>query len=810
MTRLWPLLVLSLILAACAGPSVQDVARRQSFNYSYPFRAISSEEFVPQIDLASDAPPEIVADDVAPSSASRTSFGENAAPEEAMSAIDDASSAKAGVTLPDATSLSASPVIAATAAADTTSSATTSSSKEVSSSSSSTTTTTSTTSSSDDSLGQLVDQMAQQDTPAARYLADDLFIKATDASLHGNTEVSIKLYRYLCRLRPQEVELQRKLAMELVRGGEVSEALKIVQVLHQQAPFADESITLALAGLYTVSGANEAAFNLYQAAMEHFPRSESTCSMAIEAYEQAQKLDAAAQVAAACQKRMPKAIFAYYRGRLALAQEKTAEGIKFLEQALKIDPQYRPAALVLGLLAEQEGNYARAKQIYRTFLQHDESNLVILGRLVQIHFNEQDYAAALPLAERMANLDSEDLSLKLKLAILYLDLQRVDDARSILQEILAAVPDSDKAWYYLGAAEVMAGQQDAAFTAWAKINEESSLFAQARLQQAQILWAKLKQQPSPENETAFLDFLTLNENHPKVEADFKLMRAAYAQEQGDLDLALKILRKLEREQKLDMDGQYYLMVLLQESKSLPEAMEVGRKLLAQHPDHAHALNFMGYALLEDASKFAEAYSYLMRAIKLAPDDHYIRDSLAWYYYRTNDYGHAAQEIKLALAAAPDDAAINHHAALISLSLNKQEQACTFFKKAWQAGDENLRSEIAGQVEVCPNFSFSGEEESPRATTPLADGPSAPEEEISRETEIAVSSEATPVPLTTATANGDEPKAAKTLDAAVTPPKDSAPAAPGQTPPPVSPPSAGPMADDDLLDDDPILLDPKDN
>ncbi|MBP5296748.1 MAG: tetratricopeptide repeat protein, partial [Bacteriovoracaceae bacterium] len=562
----------------------------------------------------------------------------------------------------------------------------------------------------------------------------------------------------------------------------------------------------------------------YQQAMKHFPSSESTCGMAIEAYEQAHKLNEAAQVALDCQKRMPTAVFAYYRGRIALAQDKTALGIKYLEQALKIDPRYRPAALVLGLLAEQEGNYARAKKIYLEFLRHDESNLVILGRLVQIYFNEQDYKSALPWAERMANLDAEDLSLKLKLAILYLDLRQIDDARSILQEILAAIPDSDKAWYYLGAAEVLAAHEAAAFSAWAKIGEESSLFAQARLQQAQILWAKLKQAATPENEAAFLDFLALNENHPKIEADFKLMHAAYAQEKGDSALALAILRQLEREQKLDMDGQYYFMVLLQENKATEEALEIGRKLLAKHPDHAHALNFVGYALLEDQNKFDEAYTYLQRAINLAPDDYYIRDSLAWYYYRTANYGQAAREIKTALAAAPEDAALNHHAALIAVSLQQKEQACRYFQKAWQAGKEELRSEIAGQVEICSNFSFAdhpAERPDPAATAAAAvsfpvvtnDALASPEEESrdqgDRERSVDVNVARPSVSTTDAEISADGPPAAASV---VVPPPPSAPASSTTTtegPNPAREQGAKAFPDS-LLPDDPILLDPQDN
>ena len=60
MMRPWPLLILAMLVVACAGPLPQTKVGRQSFDYSYPYRAISSEEFVPQIDLAHDAASEVL------------------------------------------------------------------------------------------------------------------------------------------------------------------------------------------------------------------------------------------------------------------------------------------------------------------------------------------------------------------------------------------------------------------------------------------------------------------------------------------------------------------------------------------------------------------------------------------------------------------------------------------------------------------------------------------------------------------------------------------------------------------------------
>jgi tetratricopeptide (TPR) repeat protein len=552
---------------------------------------------------------------------------------------------------------------------------------------------------------------------------------------------------------------------------------------------------LALAGLYTVQQQPAQAMQIYQQALVHFPQSENVCAMAIEAAEQNKDLKQADAIAAAGFKRMPVALFAYYRGRLALAQEKLAVAKKFMRQALKLDPQYRPAALVLGLLAEQEGDFKTAKKVYQDFLQRNESDLVIIDRLLQIYFNEQDFSAALAYAERLANLDASDLNLKLKLGILYLNAHRLADARGIFQEILAAMPDADKAWYYLGATEILVPDQAAAFQAWEHISEDSSLFAQARLHQAQLLWATAKKDPSAENEQAFMAFLDRYQTSPKLEADLLLIRAAYLQEQGERAAAIALLRKLGQEKKLDSDGQYYFMAILQEDGQKSEAMQVAEQLIKDHPDHAHALNFLGYALLEDPTKLAQAKVYIDKAAQLAPDDYHIRDSVAWYYYQVGDYAQAAREIKTALKDAPEDPSLNQHAGLIALSLKRPQEACQYLQQAWKFAPEDLRSEIAGQAESCPNFDFSN-----------AAAPENPVPEVENQTADVAPSPSLSSPLPSANAPEGKPEAVGHA-ALEEGPSPSAAAPHKSEEPKALTPLINPLGEGA---DDPILLDPQDN
>ncbi|HEX6829544.1 MAG TPA: tetratricopeptide repeat protein, partial [Burkholderiales bacterium] len=58
-----------------------------------------------------------------------------------------------------------------------------------------------------------------------------------------------------------------------------------------------------------------------------------------------------------------------------------------------------------------------------------------------------------------------------------------------------------------------------------------------------------------------------------------------------------------------------------------------RRLIQLKPDHAHAYNALGYTLADRNLRLQEARELIARALKLAPDDPFIMDSMGWVEYR---------------------------------------------------------------------------------------------------------------------------------------------------------------------------------
>ncbi len=77
----------------------------------------------------------------------------------------------------------------------------------------------------------------------------------------------------------------------------------------------------------------------------------------------------------------------------------------------------------------------------------------------------------------------------------------------------------------------------------------------------------------------------------------------------------------------------------------------------------------------------KAFEYIQTALKINPEDGYIRDSLGWYYFKTGDVKKALQELELAFKKVPDDVEILKHLAVIHKELKNFKRAKNFYESA---------------------------------------------------------------------------------------------------------------------------------
>lgn len=543
---------------------------------------------------------------------------------------------------------------------------------------------------------------ARKEGPAAvRYLETDLYLKANDAALRGESKTAAFLYGQLIKMRPNVVTFKKKYVVELIRLGRLEESLTILEGL-LATERKDESIGLILGGIYVALNRYEKARKVYSNLLTHFPGNVDACVFLAKSYLLEKKAPRAIKIIENCRRAKKSAILTYYLGKFEQERGKQKQAIKYFKLALKEDSSLYQAVLAWGLILE--GKKAKGKKslkdalgIYQKFLKKNPNNYAILSRTVQLMFSLGNYDLVLPFAERLLALDPSDLNLKLKLGILYTDARKYDQAKMVFKEILLAVPGSNKVLYYLGALYKQTRDYNKAIKYFSKIAKESDLFYQGHLQIGNILKSQAEVSPYlKERTTKFSLFVEEKAKaFPQMGFDLKLLYVTHLEKIGKVEQAINSLLNLKEEKNYTEKHDYYLAGLYEKIKDVESGLAVIRGILKKNPNNPDALNYLGYSILETGKNYDSAYAYIRKAMKLSPNDGYIRDSLGWYYFKVGKLNKALRHIKKAYELVKgEDLVVTKHLALIYQKMKKVNKARKYYNLALkQATIQSDKAEI---------------------------------------------------------------------------------------------------------------------
>ena len=114
-----------------------------------------------------------------------------------------------------------------------------------------------------------------------------------------------------------------------------------------------------------------------------------------------------------------------------------------------------------------------------------------------------------------------------------------------------------------------------------------------------------------------------------------------------------------------------------------------RSILEREPDHAQALNALGYTLTDATDRHAEAYDLIKKALELRPNDFYILDSMGWVLYRLGRLDEAIEYLRKALSIRQDPEIAAHLGEVLWVR-GEREQAKGVWETALQQTPEDTR------------------------------------------------------------------------------------------------------------------------
>jgi len=119
-----------------------------------------------------------------------------------------------------------------------------------------------------------------------------------------------------------------------------------------------------------------------------------------------------------------------------------------------------------------------------------------------------------------------------------------------------------------------------------------------------------------------------------------------------------------------------------------------REMMAAKPNDAHPLNALGFSLADRNVRLQEALQLIEQAVALAPNDPFIRDSLAWVNYRMGNRVQALKLLESAYKARPD-AEIAAHWGEVLWVMGQTQQAGAIWREGLllKSDNETLRDTL---------------------------------------------------------------------------------------------------------------------
>jgi len=365
---------------------------------------------------------------------------------------------------------------------------------------------------------------------------------------------------------------------------------------------------------------------------------------------------------------MAEAHFA--RAHAASGARDMVASLAALDAALERRPDW-PQAVLLKAQIQQTMDPQAAEKTLAGYLDAHPDDTDVMRGYARVLLGNKHYPEARSVFEKVLTREADDDASRYAVGIIALEMRDVDAAEDAFKRLKASrYSDGDGVQTGLAQVAEARGKLDEAITHYDAV-EEAPRRERAQLRVAQLL----VQEGRFDEARARLRKLGGDD---ETRANYLLVEAQLMRDAGRLDDAMAAVDEGLKLKQDDPDL-LYESAMLADRQGRTEAMEGRlRKLIALHPDYAHAYNALGYWMADRGERLAEAEGLIRKAVELRPEDPFIMDSLGWVLYRRGQYQEARTLLERAYQIRPDPE-IAAHLGEVLWEMGDQDQA----RKTWQ-------------------------------------------------------------------------------------------------------------------------------
>ena len=357
----------------------------------------------------------------------------------------------------------------------------------------------------------------------------------------------------------------------------------------------------------------------------------------------------------------------YALARAAANADQRDLALKEIRRAQELKPDWEAAVLLEAqLLQLGSGSGTAALERLSRYLQRYPNSREVRLAYARVLVSDRRYAEARSEFQKLLSDFPANTEVIYAVALLSLQLSDYGPAESNLKRLLE-LDYADKATVRLYLGQIAEEQKNypEALRRYGEVdNGEQYLPAQIRYAQV------LAKQGQLAEARAHLQRLSPSGGQQRVQ--FVLAEAQMLRDANQYTEAFALVERALKDLPENPDLLYDYAMLAEKIERFEVLESSLTKLIGLRPDHAHAYNALGYAFADRNLRLAEARELIEKALKLAPEDFFIIDSMGWVLYRLGNLEESLKYLQRAFSGRADPEIAAHLGEVLWVSGKRAE------------------------------------------------------------------------------------------------------------------------------------------
>ncbi len=494
---------------------------------------------------------------------------------------------------------------------------------------------------------------------------------------------------------------------------------------------------LLLGRLYRLNNDLQKAEAEFKTAIRLDPSSEEAVTTLAYLYNELGDTTRATQVLAAVPDAAKSAKLYSALGYTYEQQKQYKNAIEAYRNAIGLDRDNLDAIRGLAQNLLNDGQTDAALEQYKVIADANPEDAQTYVRIAEIYRKQGKYDIALDNLKKAESMVPDSIEVPYNIAAIYQAQGRFDEAEQVMKDLLKKSEKTDSGTYTqaersnravflerLGSIYRDQGNNQAAneiFRQIIALGGDDNI--ERGYQQIIDTWREAKEWQKATDVAKEASAKLPNSR------DLKMVLAAQEADMGDGDGALKSVQALlggsddravyitlaqmntrlkhypEAEQALDkaeqlsskQDDKEYVWFLrgstFERQKRYADAEVQFKKVIASDPQHAMALNYLGYMLADQNMKLDEALGYIKRAVDIDPTNGAYLDSIGWAYFRLGKYEMAEENLVKASQKINTDPTVHDHLGDLYQKTGRLKLAAQNWERALTEWNRTIAAEV---------------------------------------------------------------------------------------------------------------------